>query len=87
MENVYVMLDIGERNKSRWVRKECIDFLQRQPMPVVLGHPKILALATENPKLWQEILRAVGKDNSVQLSSPALSEFGGASETQSKDSK
>ena len=56
------MLDIGERHKARWIKKECLDFLQRQPLPVVLGHPKIFALAKENPKLWQEILMAVGGD-------------------------
>lgn len=60
IQNVRIMLDIGERHKARWIKKECLDFLQRQPLPVVLGHAKILALAKENPKLWQEILMAVG---------------------------
>lgn len=62
IQNVRIMLDIGERHKARWIKKECLDFLQRQPLPVVLGHPKIFAFAKENPKLWQEILMAVGGD-------------------------
>ena len=64
IQNVRIMLDIGERHQARWVKKECLDFLQRRPLPVVLGHPKILSLAKENPKLWQEILMAVGGDYS-----------------------
>ena len=62
IQNVRIMLDIGERHKARWIKKECLDFLQRQPLPVVLGHAKILSLAKENPRLWQEILMAVGGD-------------------------
>ena len=64
IHNVRIMLDIGERHKARWIKKECLDFLQRQPLPTALGHPKILALAKENPKLWQEILMTVGGDYS-----------------------
>lgn len=60
IQNVRIMLEIGERHQARWIKKECLDFLQRQPLPVVLGHSKILAFAKENPKLWQEILMAVG---------------------------
>lgn len=69
IHNVRIMLDVGERHKARWIKKECLDFLQRQPLPIALGHPKILALAKENPKLWQEILMAVGGDYS-QIDQP-----------------
>jgi hypothetical protein len=64
LQNVRIMLDIGERHGAVWIKKECLDFLQRQPLPVVLGHPKLLALAKDNPKLWQELLMAVGGDYS-----------------------
>ena len=73
IQNVRVMLDVGERHKARWIKKECLDFLQRQPLPVVLGHAKILALAKENPKLWQEILMAVGGDYLQMVDDAALS--------------
>lgn len=64
LHNVRIMLDIGERHSAVWIKKECLDYLQRQPLPVVLGHPKLLALAKENPKLWQELLMAIGGDYS-----------------------
>jgi BTB/POZ domain len=75
IQNVRIMLDIGERHQARWVKKECLDFLQRQPLQVVLAHPKILILAKENPKLWQEILMAIGGDV-FELRSNAVKSIG-----------
>mmetsp|Transcript_7690 Transcript_7690/g.11752 ORF Transcript_7690/g.11752 Transcript_7690/m.11752 type:complete len:445 (+) Transcript_7690:86-1420(+) len=60
IHNVRVMLDIGQRHQAQWIQKECLDFLQRQPLPVVLGHPKLVALHKENPLLWEQLLMSVG---------------------------
>jgi len=60
IHNVRIMLDIGQRHHAQWIQKECLDFLQRQPLPVVLGHPKLVALHKDNPLLWQQLLMAVG---------------------------
>jgi len=60
IHNVRIMLDIGQRHRAQWIQKECLDFLQRQPLPVVLGHPKLVALHKDNPLLWEQLLMAVG---------------------------
>ena len=43
-----------------------MDFLQKQPIPLVLGNPKLLALSKDNPKLWEELLMAVGGQFNAQ---------------------
>jgi hypothetical protein len=59
IQNVRIMLDWGT-TQARWIKKSVLIFCGDEPLPVVLGHPKIFAFAKENPKLWQEILMAVG---------------------------
>jgi hypothetical protein len=60
IHNVRMMLEIGERHKAKWITKECLDFLQSQPIPVVLGHPKLLAFHKDNPKLFEQLMVAIG---------------------------
>jgi len=58
VENVRVMLEIGERHKAKWIKKECFAFLAKN-MAKALANPKLVALSLENPSLWNELVTAL----------------------------
>lgn len=55
VDNARVMLEIGERHKAKWIKQECLSYLQKN-MAKALANPEFIALSTDNPTLWNEVI-------------------------------
>ena len=55
VQNVRVMLEIGERHKAKWIKQECLAYLQKH-MAQALANPKFISMSVDNPALWTEVI-------------------------------